>query len=232
MLFLKEKFGNCQPRSTKSTVLEELPVRELLMMLLGEEGRRRMKNKTKTNDQIFTEYYDLIANTHTPKSFYEARRLLEKFKAFLGQFPPSIELAVQFLTQYKDLKLNSRARYSFVLNAFFGWYSGEKLPIKIKQAKLLPQYVPGEDIDRLIEGIKEKKSHKKSIDRDVLLIETARMTGLRRGELANLKVGDLHLEGDDPVLIVRQGKGAKDRAISLNPYIRDRLAGFVKRKSR
>ena len=77
----------------------------------------------------------------------------------------------------------------------------------------------------------KKKSHKKSIDRDILLIETGKMTGLRRGELANLKVGDLNLKGNDPVLLVRQGKGGKDRAVSLNPYIRDRLAAFVNGKS-
>ncbi len=87
--------------------------------------------------------------------------------------------------------------------------------------------MPGEDIDRLISGIKSRKSHKKSIGRDVLLIETARMTGLRRGELASLKVEDLNLDGDDPVLIVRGGKGAKDRAVSLNSYIRDRLVAFA-----
>jgi len=190
-----------------------------------------MENKTKTNDQVFTNYYDVITNTHTPKSFYEAKRLLEKFRDLLGGFPPTTELAMQFLTRFKDRKLNTRARYQFVLNAFFRWYSGEKLPIRIKVPKILPQYVPGEDIDRLIEGIKGKRSHKKSIDRDVLLIETARMTGLRRGELANLRVGDLHLDGDDPVLIVRGGKGGKDRAVSLNPYIRDRLTSFVKGRS-
>ena len=200
-------------------------------MLLGEDGRRKMENKTKTNDQLFADYYNLIANTHTPKSRYEAQRLLDKFRAYLGQFPPTTELVIQFLTQFKERKLNTRARYSYVLSAFLHWYSGEKLPLKIKVPKILPQYVPGEDIDRLINGIKGKKSHKKSIDRDVLLIETARMTGLRRGELANLKVGDLHLEGDAPVLIVKQGKGAKDRAVSLNSYIRDQLAAFTKSKS-
>jgi len=134
------------------------------------------------------------------------------------------------LSQFKDRKLNTRARYLHVLGAFFTYYNGEKLPIKIRTPKILPQYVPGEDIDRLIEGIRGKKSHKKSIDRDVLLIETFRMTGLRRGELANLKTGDLHLDGDDPVVIVKQGKGSKDRAVSLNPYIRDRLASFIKGK--
>ncbi|MFC1981992.1 tyrosine-type recombinase/integrase [Chloroflexota bacterium] len=201
------------------------------MMLLGEEGRRKIENQTKTNDQLFSEYYDLITNTHTPKSIYEAKRILGKFKAFLGQFPPTAELAVQFLSQFKDLKLNTKARYTHTVGAFFTYYNGEKLPIKVRVPKILPQYVPDGDIDHLIQGIKNKKSHKKSINRDVLLIETAKMTGLRRGELANLKVGDLNLQGSDPVLIVRQGKGGQDRAVSLNKYIRDRLTTFVKGKS-
>jgi hypothetical protein len=50
---------------TKSVVLEELPIRELLMMLLGEEGRRKMENRAKTNDQLFDDYYNLITSTHT-----------------------------------------------------------------------------------------------------------------------------------------------------------------------
>jgi len=65
------------------------------------------------------------------------------------------------LTQFKERKLNTRACYSYVLSAFFHWYNGEKLPLKIKMPKILPQYVPGEDIYRLIDGIKGKKSHKK-----------------------------------------------------------------------
>jgi len=90
-----------------------------------------MENKTKTNAQLFGDYYDVITITHAPKSFYEAKRLLGKFEAFLGQFPPTTELAVQFLTQFKDRSLNTKARYSYVLGAFYSWYSGEKLPIKI-----------------------------------------------------------------------------------------------------
>ncbi|MFC2034162.1 tyrosine-type recombinase/integrase [Chloroflexota bacterium] len=190
-----------------------------------------MKNQTKTNDQLFNDYYDLITNSHTPKSLYEAKRILDKFKVFLNQFPPTTELAIQYLSQFKDHKLNTKARYTHVLGAFFSYYNGEKLPIKIRVPKILPQYVPSEDIDLLIKEIKSKKSHKKSIERDVLLIETAKMTGLRRSELANLRVGDLKLQGSDPVLIVRQGKGAKDRSISLNEYIRARLMTFIKNKS-
>ena len=117
-----------------------------------------MENQTKTNGQLFSDYYDLITNTHTPKSLYEARRLLNKFQAFLGQFPPTTELAIQFLSQFKDHKLNTKARYTYVLGAFFTYYNGEKLPIKIRVPKILPQYVPSEDIDRFIESMKTKKT--------------------------------------------------------------------------
>ena len=190
-----------------------------------------MENQTKPNSQLFSDYYDLITNTHTPKSLYEARRLLEHFRESLNQVPPSTTAAVKFLTRFKDRKLNTKARYAHVLGAFLQWYNGEKLPIKLKSPKILPQYVPGEDIDRLITAIKSKKSHKGKIERDVLLIETAMMTGLRRSELANLKVSDLHLDEDEPVLVVRSGKGDKDRAVALNTYIRNRLAEFVDKKS-
>ena len=64
-----------------------------------------------------------------------------------------------------------------------------------------------------------------------MLIETFMMTGLRRGELANLKVGDLHLTEDNPVLIVRGGKGKKDRLVGLNTSIKDKLAIFTSGKS-
>jgi integrase len=214
-----------------SSVLEEVSTRELLIILLGEEVRRKLENRTKPNDQLFQEYYDFITTSLSPAYVYESRRLLNKFQAFLGDFPPGIELALSFLAQYHNRSDNTRAKYCFILSAFFKWYSGDKLPIKIKVPKMLPQYVPVEDIDRLLEAIHNKQSHKKNISRDALLIETLMMTGLRRGELANLKVGDLHLDEDNPVLIVRGGKGKKDRSVGLNTYIRDKLATFTSGKS-
>jgi hypothetical protein len=59
-----ESSAYCPQWPTKSVVLEELPIRETLMMLLGEEGRRKMENRAKTN-QLFDDYYHLITSTHT-----------------------------------------------------------------------------------------------------------------------------------------------------------------------
>ena len=62
-------------------------------------------------------------------------------------------------------------------------------------------------------------------------METIKNTGLRRADLSNLRVGDLHLSGDAPYLLVRKGKGGKSREIYLNEYIRNRLAVFTKERN-
>jgi len=189
--------------------------------------KRKLKNQTKPNAQLFAEYFDLVATTRSASYAAESKRLLTKFWNSIGEFPPSHELAIKFLTQYQQRKINTRARYAYILSAFFTWYCGEKLPIRIKTPKILPQVTPKADFDRIIAAMRGRKSHRQKIERDVLLIETGMMTGLRAGELASLKVGDLHLDGADPVLLVRGGKGGKDRAVPLVPYLTDKLKSFT-----
>ena len=61
--------------------------------------------------------------------------------------------------------------------------------------------------------------------RDTLLVSLALKSGLRRAELANLAVKDIHT---DFLLVVRSGKGDKDRAIPLLPDIAIRLHNFTR----
>jgi integrase len=190
-----------------------------------------LENRTKPNERLFPEYYDLVGATLSATYAYETKRLLEKFRASIVEYPPSIELAMSFLNRYRRRSDNTKAKYFFILSGFFRWYTGAKFPVKIKQPKMLPQYVPKEEINRLLDTLRTKKTHKKKIERDILLVETFIMTGLRRGELAKLKVRDLHLNVDHPVLIVRGGKGKKDRTVGLNTYITNRLQAFTKNKS-
>ena len=53
---------------------------------------------------------------------------------------------------------------------------------KFKRPKLLPQRVRHKDLEKLKETIRNKRTHKKSAFRDLVLIETAVKTGMRRGE--------------------------------------------------
>jgi site-specific recombinase XerD len=48
--------------------------------------------------------------------------------------------------------------------------------------KQLPEYVDDKDVDALGEAIKTKHNFKKTIVRDLLLVDVAKDTGLRRSE--------------------------------------------------
>ncbi len=105
------------------------------------------------------------------------------------------------------------------------WY-GESLDIRLAKPKSLPQYVEPNDIERLIDFIRNKNTHKRTIERDVLLIRFATLTGLRRSELAHLTVGDIHMK--QKVVIVRKGKGSKDRTVPLLRSLVDDLSEYIK----
>ena len=52
-------------------------------------------------------------------------------------------------------------------------------------------------------------------------MDTAVMTGMRRGELANLRIRDLPFETNR--IFVQKGKGDRDRVIPMHPKLQDNL---------
>ncbi len=58
-----EVSGSSPEWPTLSPLLEEFSLRELFVSVLNSDGRRKLANRTKTNDQLFPEYYDLISAT-------------------------------------------------------------------------------------------------------------------------------------------------------------------------
>ena len=85
--------------------------------------------------------------------------------------------------------------------------------------------------------MKSKKTHKKVIERNLLIIELAIKTGLRRGEITNLLVKDINLERG--YIEVHLGKGEKDRIVDLTAIVtaiarsiyqreKDRMIAFLK----
>lgn len=63
--------------------------------------------------------------------------------------------------------------------------------------------------------------------RNQLIIELALGTGLRVSEMGNLKVGDLHLGKAQNSLIVRNGKGGKDRVVAFNSSLKNLISGYL-----
>lgn len=88
----------------------------------------------------------------------------------------------------------------------------------------MPPYTEDGEVEKLFRVIEGRRTHKATIVRDALLTSLALKTGLRRAELAALTPGDTHHD----FLIVRGGKGGKDRVIPLLPDLALRLTAFTK----
>ncbi|UCG55437.1 MAG: hypothetical protein JSV32_04355, partial [Dehalococcoidia bacterium] len=75
------------------------------------------------NEELFKLYdSELILRLHNEKNLRDTRTILTKFKNYLGEFPPSLELAKSFLTQYADKKPRTLYRYVQMLGSFMKWY--------------------------------------------------------------------------------------------------------------
>ena len=185
-----------------------------------------------SNGQLFELYNsDLALRIRNVRNLKYDRALLVKFRDHLGEFPPSPELAKSFLARYTGTKhgtdikypVTTLARYASTIKAFMKWYGESLDDLKIRVPKILPPYTEDSDIDKLIARIENKKTHKATIVRDILLVELARSSGMREDELAKFEVGDLHTD-----FLVAHGKGNKDRIIPLTSAISARLRNFTK----
>ena len=97
--------------------------------------------------------------------------------------------------------------------------------MKVKLPHQMPEYVEYENVKKLISAIEKKRTHRKAIERDILLIKLAYNSGLRREELANMKACDILV--NDKALIVRKGKGMKDRTVPLPSGIVKLLQAYI-----
>jgi integrase/recombinase XerD len=149
--------------------------------------------------------------------------LLAKFHSYLNGSQPSPELAKGFLSQFSGNKRGTLARYAATIKSFMKWCGEPMDSFKVKVPKTLPPYTEDSDIEKLFTAVENKKNHKGSIVRDSLLLTIALKTGMRRSELANLEPKDIHAD----FLVVRGGKGGKDRMIPLSPVTAERLKNFI-----
>ena len=181
--------------------------------------------------QALEEYLIHLRNQGVSESY------ISKLSGYLGKLcdwagntlaTPNAKSAEKFLSKSVHLKPNSRARYATYLKGFLN-YLDIPFNVKVKVPKTLPEYVQTSDIDQIVDWIKSKQSHKSSIDRDLALLQTAKRTGMRRSELANLRVKDLSV--DQNRLFVRGGKGDKDRVIPIHPELRESLASLCEGRS-
>jgi site-specific recombinase XerD len=70
-------------------------------------------------------------------------------------------------------------------------------------------------------------SAKRTAIRNCFLIHLGLATGLRVGEMANLKCGDIFIGNGMASLYVRRGKGGKSRSVSFNKAFSEQVSRFL-----
>lgn len=93
---------------------------------------------------------------------------------------------------------------------------------KPKVGRKLPVYLTEQEIAALFNAVDLEQPQG---FRDLLILKTLYYTGIRDGELVNLKMQDI--VGDFEAFIVRSGKGNKDRIVPIHHHLAEMLRQYV-----
>lgn len=82
-----------------------------------------------------------------------------------------------------------------------------------------------DDISRLLEAVRE--GHPRRAARDWAIIQVLLGTGLKLGELTEVRLSDVHLGANPPCLDVCSTPGEPDRTVPLEPAVCDALHAYL-----
>ena len=173
------------------------------------------------------------AQGRSPRSLSPMRSIFRLFMVWseaqglttIEQLTPEHFLAYQEELSWRQTRtgrpitLGTQLNHLSVLRGFGRWLCEQDLLVSDPTRRLrlprkprqLPRVVPEvSDMLRLLEAPGGRPS---LVVRDRAILECCYSTGLRRGEVVNLDLGDLDLQGG--YCWVRQGKGRKDRVVPL-----------------
>jgi integrase/recombinase XerD len=135
----------------------------------------------------------------------------------------NIEYFVLYLIQTKKLHPRSVKRKIACLSVFFKWLKHNHIitnnpiieaNISLRVPKLLPKYIPTQDLNRLIKGITIYSNNSIDINFSSLIaILLMSCTGIRVGELTKIKMSDIDNNANT---IKIYGKGNKERYVYVN----------------
>ena len=152
-------------------------------------------------------------------------RVVEQFARYFGKAPD--QLGPEHVRSYQAHLLQERKlaastvgvavaalRFFFVKTLRRG-YKPDYLPYP-KQPKRLPTILSQDEVRRLIDAA-QNLYHR-------ALLTTLYATGMRRAEVANLKVSDI--DSERMLVRIRQGKRARDRDLPLSPVLLETLREY------
>jgi integrase/recombinase XerD len=150
----------------------------------------------------------------TQRSYISA---VSKFSRYFGRSPDKLTLddvhAFQVHLVSMGISRPGLNQIVCALRFFYGVTLGEAaVPERIpyaREPRKLPIVLSADEVVRFLEAVSSLKSR--------AALTTAYAAGLRASEVAGLRVEDV--DSDRGVILVRHGKGAKDRNVMLSPQL-------------
>ena len=160
---------------------------------------------------------DMTVRNMSPSTQQSYIKAVAKFSRYFGKSPARLGLedvrAFQVHLVSKGISWSGLNQTVCALRFFYGVTLGAaEIPERIPHAReprKLPVVLSAEEVTRFLEAVSGLKSR--------VALTTAYAAGLRASEVARLKVADI----DSPrgVIIVRRGKGGKDRNVMLSAQL-------------
>jgi site-specific recombinase XerD len=188
-------------------------------------------------DEFLTDLHRQDASPATVRNYAaDLRRFARWFRDSTGEPFTAHAVTPTDVRDYRSyLRTNERRQAATInrrlaaLRRFFGWAKGAgkitELPTEsvkgVPAAPRTPKALSKRDVDRLIREA-ERGHHK----RDEAIVKLLRHTGLRVGELCHLLLGDVSISERKGEVLVRGGKGNKDRTVPLNNDVRRALSAY------
>ncbi len=134
----------------------------------------------------------------------------------------------------RKLSQSTISKIIAIIKSFFNYLEEEEIieknpsrKIKVpKKRNKIPAIISKFEFDMLISSINFcAPRYRQNIIRDKLIISMLYYTGIRRAELLNLNWNDLNL--DNSTLLVRSGKGDKDRIIPIHKNVQALIESYL-----
>lgn len=147
------------------------------------------------------------------------RHTLETFARFIDPTPILAATAAD-VEQYLLTRPSARTRHAYRsdLRMFFSWAVDKELVDQSPAAKIAKIKIP-KSLPRPLSVAAVEHAMLVANRRTRQMLALGLYAGLRAGEIAALQAEDVWLHGTPPVIVVRDGKGGKDRSVPMHPAL-------------
>lgn len=190
--------------------------------------------------------YLKVEKISSPVTIYDYNKELQRFSGFLIENNVSDigSIGTSAIRKYfyhakdsRDLAPSSVSKIIAIIKSFFNFLEEDEIITKNPSRKVkvpkkvckIPSVMSKHEVDLIIRSVDfTPLRYRKNATRDKLILTLLYYTGVRRNELLSLNWTDLNLSKS--TLIIRSGKGNKDRLIPIHKTLLELLDRYLEER--